>query len=392
MVQRVRRFLDVRPGEGLSVVLAFFYISVVVASFLLAKPIRNGLFLRQYGPYALVYVYAAVPLVLSIFVPIYTRVAAKFGARTVTVGTLVFFSLNALLFWYAFRFHPFRLLPAMFYVWVNCFGVIAPVQAWSFANSLFDTRQAKRLFGLVGSGASLGAIAGGALARLLVGPVGGAVNLMVVLAILILSAAGIVTFANLRIRRMGLSRRGRPIARPFSETWREIVSSPYLRLIAALAFVVAIATQWTAFQLSVVADRRFDGNAEGITYFYGTFNFLTGIASFVLQLLVTGRLLRTWGVAATILALPLALTTGNIFILLVPVFWPVLLTNASDQALRFSVDKATYELLYLPIAPGRRVHVKTAIDIVVNRVADAFGAVLLGVMTRGFFIDRKSVV
>jgi AAA family ATP:ADP antiporter len=176
MLPRLQRFLDVRPGESLSVLLTFFYIAIVVAAFLLAKPIRNGLFLRQYGPYALVYVYAAVPLVLSLFVPLYARVVVRFGTRTVTVGTLLFFAANVLLFWYLFSFHRFWLLPGIFYVWVNCFGVIAPVQAWSFANSLFDTRQAKRLFGLVGSGASLGAITGGVLARFLVGPVGGTVN------------------------------------------------------------------------------------------------------------------------------------------------------------------------------------------------------------------------
>src|SRR5918994_3097892 len=192
MLLRVRRFLDVRPGEGLPVLLTFLYVGIVVASFLLAKPIRNGLFLGAYGPYALVYVYAAVPLVLSLFVPAYSRIVARFGSRTVAVGTLVFFSLNVLGFWYAFRFHPFRLLPGIFYVWVNCFGIIAPVQAWSFANSLFDTRQAKRLFGLIGSGASFGAITGGFLAGELVSRVGGTVNLMLVLAGLILSAAGVL--------------------------------------------------------------------------------------------------------------------------------------------------------------------------------------------------------
>jgi O-antigen/teichoic acid export membrane protein len=99
MLQRVRRFLDVRPGEGLPVLLTFLYIWVVVASFLLAKPIRSGLFLGEHEAYDLVYVYAAVPLVLSLFVPAYSRVAARFGARTVTVATLVFFSLNVVLFW-----------------------------------------------------------------------------------------------------------------------------------------------------------------------------------------------------------------------------------------------------------------------------------------------------
>ena len=122
MLYRVRRFLDIRPGEGLPVLLTFLYIWIVVASFLLAKPIRSGLFLGEHEAYDLVYVYAAVPLVLTLFVPLYTRVAARFGARTVTVATLIGFSLNVLLFWYLFRFHPFRRLPDIFYVWVSCSG------------------------------------------------------------------------------------------------------------------------------------------------------------------------------------------------------------------------------------------------------------------------------
>src|SRR5687767_2819895 len=265
MLHRLRRFLDVRPGEGLPVLLTFLYIWIVVASFLLAKPIRSGLFLETHEAYDLVYVYAAVPLVLSLFVPVYTRIAARFGARTVTVGTLIFFSLNVVLFWYLFRFHPSPRLPYIFYVWVSCFGIIAPVQAWSFANSLFDTRQAKRLFGLIGAGASLGAMTAGVLARLVVEPVGGTVNLLLVLASLIVVAAGIVTVANLRIRRVGLTRRGRPVSQPFSHTWSEIVASPYLRLLAGLVFVVAIATQWTSLQLGVVAQLHFQGSSSDIT-------------------------------------------------------------------------------------------------------------------------------
>jgi len=54
---------DVRPGEGRAVVLTFLYVALAVAGFLLAKPIRNGLFLGQYGAYSLVYAYVAVPLV-----------------------------------------------------------------------------------------------------------------------------------------------------------------------------------------------------------------------------------------------------------------------------------------------------------------------------------------
>ena len=330
MLLRLRRFLDVRPGEGLSVLLTFLYIAVVVAAFLLAKPIRNGLFLEEYGPYSLVYVYGAVPIALSLFVPLYTRAVARVGGRLVTVATLLFFGANVLLFWLAFRFYPFKMLSGVFFVWVNCFGIIAPVQAWSFANSLFDTRQAKRLFGLIGAGASFGAITGGVLARYLVEPVGGAVNMLLVLAAVIGLAAVIVSIANTRLPRKKVVRLHAPSRDPIKDAIRQIAASPYLRVMTALVFLVAIATQWTAFQLSLVADERFAGDATGLTRFFGTFNLTLGTVSFLLQLLVTGPALRRFGIAVTVLVLPIALGFGTALIWLIPAH----LDGAPDECLR----------------------------------------------------------
>jgi AAA family ATP:ADP antiporter len=172
---------------------------------------------------------------------------------------------------------------------------------------------------------------------------------------------------------------------PLRDAMRQIAGSPYLRLMAALVFLVAIATQWTAFQLSLVADERFAGDADALTRFFGTFNLTLGAVSFVLQLLVTGPALRRFGIAVTVLVLPLSLGFGTALIWLLPGIWSVLFTNACDQGFRFSVDKASYELLYLPIPPAQRVPVKNAIDIIGNRVADGCGALLLGLATQGFF-------
>ena len=384
MLARLRRFLDIRAGEVLPVALTFLYIAAVVAAFLLAKSIRNALYLKEYGAEALAYVYAAVPIAVSMFVPISNRIAARFGQRSVTIGTLGFFAANVLLFWYGFHFHAAPILAGVFYVWVNCFGIIATVQAWSFANSLFDTRQARRLFGLVGSGASLGAILGGFLARMLVGPVGGAVNLLFVLAILIAAAAGIVIFANARIRRRGLARRGKSISRRFRETLQDIRTRPYLRHLAVMVFLVAIVTEWTSFQLSLLAGDLHPKDATALARFFGTFNVFLGIVAFVVQLTLTGPVLRKFGVGVTILLLPAALWLGSASVMLLPGLITVAMNNAFDQGLRFSVDKATYELLYLPIAPGARAPIKNAIDIVVNRIGDGIGGVLLGIATGGF--------
>ncbi|HSL22843.1 MAG TPA: Npt1/Npt2 family nucleotide transporter [Vicinamibacterales bacterium] len=393
---RIRRLFDIRRAELAPVAFSFAYVAVIVASFLLAKPVRDGLFLQDYGAYALVYAYAAVPVALSILVPLASRIAVRIGQRAMIVASLWFFCANVLLFWVLFRFARVWLLPAILYVWVNCYSAVAPVQAWSFVSSLFDTRQAKRLYGLIGAGASLGAIAGGALGRLLIGPVGGAVNLLLVLAVLIAAAAFIVSAAIRRLPRhttrvslpatgAGAVRAGAPVAAVgFHQALRSIAASPYLRLIVAVVFFVAIATQWVGFQLKLEATARFSGDADRLTHFFSSFAMYTGLAAFAFQLFLTGRVLRRFGLAAAILLLPLALMSGSLWILIAPAFWPVLITAGFDQGLRFSLDKASYEMLYLPLVGRQRAQLKAAIDIVVNRIADAVGAVLLGVVTGGF--------
>ena len=49
----------------------------------------------------------------------------------------------------------------MFYIWVKVFGVLAPTQIWTLANYVLTTREAKRVFGMVGGGAIAGWIFAG---------------------------------------------------------------------------------------------------------------------------------------------------------------------------------------------------------------------------------------
>jgi len=379
----LRKVFDVRPGERAVVLLGVAYMAAVVSSFLLAKPIRNALFLKQYGAYNLVYVYAGVPVALTLILPVYAWVAGRLGPRRVITVSLAFFATNVLFFWYAFRSQTIPGLSGAFYIWVNCYGIIAPVQAWGLMSTLFDTRQAKRVYGLIGAGASLGAIGGGLMASTLVHAVGGAENLLLVLAAIVALAATLVA-AILRRTRDTHDAPGGRRRTPFVETIRLISGDRYLRLITATVFLVAIVTQWSGFQFSLVADQRFAGDADHLTRFFGQFNVAFGLVALATQVMLTGPLLRRFGIVVTILLLPVALGVGSVFIVLVPGFWTVLMANATDQTLRFSVDKASYELLYLPLGAGVRTRVRGAIDVVVNRLADALGAILLGLATQGF--------
>jgi AAA family ATP:ADP antiporter len=239
--------LDVRPGEVRAVAYTFLYVAIAVASFLLAKPIRNGLFLAEFGPYRLVYVYVAVPLVLSLFVPLYQTLAVRVGQRAVITGSLGFLCLNVLAFWWGFAHHPAPWMAARSTSGSTVMDACQPGRSPTPSSTL----AARRLFGLIGSGASLGAVVGGLLAQFLVGAVGGTINLLLVLAVLILLAAGVVN-AGWSVRRKDATgrsaRRGRV---PLASTLGLIARTRYLRSLAAVVFIVAVVTQWTRFQFNV---------------------------------------------------------------------------------------------------------------------------------------------
>lgn len=86
-----------------------------------------------------------------------------------------------------------RWLAAAFYIWVSTFNLLIISVFWSFIADLFSREQAKRLFGFVAAGATVGGIIGPALAALLAKSVGNG-------GLILTSAVGFVVTAILVVR------------------------------------------------------------------------------------------------------------------------------------------------------------------------------------------------
>src|SRR5207244_4963505 len=95
----------------------------------------------------------------------YIRLGRHSGLRNLLVGSLLFFASNVAMLWWASHYYKQPWIYQAFYIWVGIFGVLATAQVWTLANFVWTTREAKRLFGLLGSGGIVGGIAAGFLAR-----------------------------------------------------------------------------------------------------------------------------------------------------------------------------------------------------------------------------------
>ncbi|MGH9509132.1 MAG: hypothetical protein ACRD2M_04285, partial [Terriglobales bacterium] len=192
MIRLLERVLNLRPGDFGRGSLLFLYLLLVIASYVIGKVARDALFLDKFKAVDLPWVVIGIAIFTGFVVSGYVAIGRRVSLRALLIGSLLFFSSNALLFWYLARFHQFLWLFPLFYVWVGIFGVLAPAQVWTLSNYVLTTREAKRIFGVVGGGAISGWIVGGFIAGR--SKQFGAENLLLVMAAFHLICAALVVF------------------------------------------------------------------------------------------------------------------------------------------------------------------------------------------------------
>jgi ATP:ADP antiporter, AAA family len=165
MAHWMQMLLHLRRGDLARGLLLSLYYFLIISGYTAGLAARDTLFLDQFQATQLPYADMATALLVGLFVAIYIRLARHASLRNLLVGTLLFLATNAAFFGWAAHFPRWRWLYPALYIWVGIFGVVTTAQVWTLANYLLTTREAKRLFGLIGSGGILGGICSGFYTR-----------------------------------------------------------------------------------------------------------------------------------------------------------------------------------------------------------------------------------
>jgi AAA family ATP:ADP antiporter len=359
----------------------FTYLFLTMASSVASKAARDALFLDRFRAIDLPYVDIAIAALVGFAASAYIWFGHRTNLRNLQVGSLLFFAMNAVVFWWwaVASSHESGVLFIAIYLWVGVFSVLAPTQVWTLANRVMTTREAKRSFGFIGSGAILGWIVGGFATRAGVSAYG-TENMLAFTAVALLACAGLVVLIwRERPLYVGNDTPASGSERdtfPLIGTFRLVAGSPYLKAIAALILISALTTTVAGWQFKAIAKSAVP-NTDDLAMFFGTFNMIAGLMSLLLQLLLTGRVLRTMGVGPALFIVPTAMLMGSAGVFLLGTLVAAAALKASDQVLRYSIDKATVELLYLPVSSAHTFRVKSFIDTVVYRLGDASGGLLV---------------
>ncbi len=378
MLARVAETLfPVRPAERRLTGVLFLHSLFAVGAFLSGRAVRDALFLTHRDPRELAWMYVASAVAVAGVGTFYSPLAARVRRDRMAAGSSLLFAVLYALAWAVDQTGRTWLYAAL-YVYVEVMGALCLLQFWTLANELFNAREAKRLYGLIGSGGTLANIfVGLTISRVALRY--GASALLWVCVALCLGCAGAAWAAGQvgRQRMFARAAQGRvpSIRRALGAT--RVLTSGHLRAVALLAAVTFFTITIVDYQFKVIAKESFP--VGELAAYFGRFNVVIGLLAIGLQLFGTNSLLSRVGVIGSLAVLPLSVLFGTSVLAFFPGLWAASLAKGADSLFRYSVNDATTQILYLPVASHSRASAKAFIDGVVKPVAIGLsGLFLLG--------------
>jgi len=393
-----RRLFDIREGEGIRASLMFIILFLLIACLMIVKPIRNSLFLVRFGVAKLPYVFVLVALFSAAVASLYSKYSKKMQLNYLIFITILISIACLVVFWFLLNFGiKGGWILYAFYIWVAIFGVIISAQFWLLANYIFNAREAKRLFGFIGAGAISGGIFGGYLTNYMA-PLLKTENLIFFCIGFLIVCSFLVWLVWEKSGRPGhcekvYRRRRTSQSESTDNPVKLILNSRHLFYLACIIGLSVVVANLVDYQFSAVASTIIT-DTDQLTAFFGFWVSTLSIIALIIQLFLTGRILKFLGVAASLFFLPIGLLVGAVAILMTPVLWTAILIRVSDGSLKHSINKAGTELLALPIALEIKSKIRAFIDIFIKNFAKGLGGILLIAITvgLGFSIQHISLI
>ena len=384
--------VDVRKEEASALLLMFLYSFLIMTSYNIVKPLTRAQFIDDLGADNLPYVLLVAGMLIGLIMQLYSRAVRRLPPKSVIpVTQLAVIGLLAG-FWVLFQTEQ-AWASIAFYFLGQIMGLLLISQFWMLANDVYDPRQAKRLFGFIGGGASLGGMAGSAALTFLVVPLGTNTMILISGALLLVCVFVVIKAmqtANLDLAGIAGTSQDKGVGG--KKALQLLRESPHLQVIALVIGFAAIGAGLLDQQLNMAVEEiEGAGGAASIASFLGAVQLYLSMAGFVIQVWLTSRIHRYLGIGFALLILPISLGATGIIILATGALWAAAAGRILDSSLRYTVDKTTREILFLPLSSELKREAKPFIDVTVDRFAKAGLALLLLLLIQVFGLEWRQL-
>lgn len=388
--ERIAGVFNLRRGELAPVLVAGLFFFCILTALMLLRPARDALGMER-GIESVRWLFIGTAVVTLLVNPVFGWLVSRFKRLHFISATYGFFALSLVGFWALLVFAPGAVgtrSGQVFFVWFSVFNLFVTMVFWALLADRFSSEQGKRLFALIAVGGTLGAIFGPWLASRLAEPLGTPALLLVAAGFLLLGTLLAWTLVGL----------AKPTAVPNAQAvasdadeqriggsaWaglRAVFASPYLMGIAGYVLTMTVMATFVYFtRLQMVAAAESDLDAR--TGLLANIDMWTQIAVLLLQLTLTGHIIRRFGLAFALALLPIANALGFIGLAIFGSFAALILLEALNKAVQRGLTRPAREALFTVISREDKYKAKAFIDTFVYRTGDVLGAQVEGALGR----------
>jgi AAA family ATP:ADP antiporter len=372
------KIVDVKPNEVRALWLGFIFFFVVLAGYYVIRPVRDNI--GANFSENLWWMFTVVLVTMIVANALFSAVVSRMSRRRFIPIAYRFFAANLIIFFVLMQFVPPGKQPwidGCFFVWVSVFNLFATAVFWGFMTDVFTTEQGKRLFGFIAVGGSLGGILGPLITTVLVHRVRTGVLLLISAGMLEIAAQTVRFFPSAFPRHDSPPGQHagaeKPIGGKFWDGVTRICKSPYLFGLFLFILLYTLTSTWAYFQQSELTKAGFVDKAAR-TAFFAKLDLSVNTLTLVLQIFVTGRLMKFLGVTVTLLFMPVLSLFGFTAMGLAPVLIVLAIFQVARRASTFAFMRPAREVLFTVLQREDKYKAKSFIDTFGYRCGDQFGA------------------
>ena len=382
----LQRFVTVERGETKPLLLSALFFFFVLTALMVLRPAREALGMQQ-GLDSVRLLFIGTAVVTLAVNPIFGFLVSRFRRLVFISTTYLFFAASLLGFWALLVLAPAAIGDVsgqVFYVWFSVFNLFATMLFWALMADRYTLEQSKRLFGAIAVGGTVGAVTGPLLASLLAERIGTPGLLLVAVGSLVLAVVCAFAVARVQPERAASAERQEVADRAVigGSAWeglRAVARSPYLLGISAYVLILAVIATFLYFtRLQMVAALGDDVDMR--TGVFAQIDLWTQLTTLVLQLLVTGQLMKRVGVPFALALLPVTVALGFIGLALVASLAVLTIVQALFNAVQRAFMRPARETLFTVIDREEKYKAKAFIDTFVYRGGDVVGAQTEGLL------------
>ena len=376
IVKRIlEKIVDVRPNEIRALWLGFVFHFLILTGYYIMRPIRDSIAAGSRLE-TLPWMFTATLVAMLIANTLFAAIVARMSRRKLIPLAYTFFIFNLALFFVLMRTCPPTQqvwIGRALYVWVSVFNLFNTAIFWAFMTDLFTVEQGKRLYGFIAVGGSLGGILGPYITARYVRDIGPA-NLLAVAAIMFVIASLLVQFFPSRFTDKNEAQtREEPIGGSIWSGITHIGRSPYLLGLAASMLLYTTTSTWAYFQQSDLAREALkDANAR--TVFLANLDMWVNSITVVIQIFLTGRLLKWFGVGFTLVAMPFVSMIGFAAMGIAPSLALLAVFQVARRVAAYALMRPSREILFTVLRREDKYKVKSVTDTLGYRTGDQIGA------------------